>query len=96
MGQVAGGKTLPHLVDTVLLLSALTLAGCCVSRRATRPGCWRRSSAWCLRRARRRRPAPGRPLAVRAAAWLGALATVGWIVSVAITKSPRGFFSMLL
>ena len=90
-------KTLPHLVDTVLLLSALTLAW---MLRLT-PG----NAPWVLAKivglvvyvglgvvALR----PGRPLAVRAAAWLAALATVGWIVSVAVAKNPRGFFSMLL
>ena len=90
-------KTLPHLVDTVLLLSALTLAW---MLRLT-PG----NAPWVLAKivglvvyvglgvvALR----PGRPLALRAAAWLGALATVGWIVWVAVTKNPRGFFSMLL
>jgi uncharacterized membrane protein SirB2 len=39
---------------------------------------------------------PGRSLAVRATAWVTALATVGWIVSVAITKDPRGFLAALL
>jgi len=34
---------------------------------------------------------PGRPASVRAAAWVAALATFGWIVSVAITKDPLGF-----
>jgi len=38
---------------------------------------------------------PGRSLAVRAAAWTAALATVGWIASVAVTKNPRGFLAML-
>jgi len=90
-------RTLPHLVDTVLLLSALTLAW---MLRLT-PG----NAPWLLAKivglvvyvglgvvALR----PGRPLAVRAAAWLAALVTVGWIVSVALTKSPQGFLSMLI
>ena len=90
-------KTLPHLVDTLLLLSALTLAW---MLRLT-PG----NAPWLLAKiiglvvyvglgvvALR----PGRPLAVRATAWLAALATVGWIVSVALRKDPRGFFSTLL
>jgi hypothetical protein len=34
------------------------------------------------------------PLRVRATAWVVALATVSWIVSVAITKSPLGAFSL--
>lgn len=36
---------------------------------------------------------PGRPPAVRVAAWLAALATAGWIVSVAISKRPWGWFA---
>jgi uncharacterized membrane protein SirB2 len=39
---------------------------------------------------------PGRSLEFRAAAWVAALFTVGWIVSVAITKSPMGFFAARL
>lgn len=39
------------------------------------------------------RPKLPRPL--RAAAWIGALATAGWIVSVALTKSAWGYFSAL-
>ena len=31
---------------------------------------------------------PGRPLALRAGAWAAALAVVGWIVAVALTKDP--------
>ena len=90
-------KTLPHLVDSVLLLSALALAW---MLRLT-PG----NAPWLLAKivglvvyvglgvvALR----PGRPLKVRAAAWVAALATVGWIVSVAVTKSPSGIFSALL
>lgn len=39
---------------------------------------------------------PGRPRAVRIAAWLAALATAGWIVSVAVSKSPWGFWAALV
>jgi len=90
-------KSLPHVVDSVLLLSALTLAW---MLRLT-PG----NAPWLLAKivglvvyvglgvvALR----PGRPRMVRAAAWIAAMATVGWIVSVAITKSPLGFFAALL
>jgi len=86
-------KTLPHLIDSVLLLSALMLAW---MLRLT-PG----SAPWLLAKiiglllyiglgvvALR----PGRPLAVRASAWVAALLTFGWIVSVALTKNPLGFF----
>jgi len=85
-------KTLPHLIDSVLLLSALTLAWLL---RLT-PG----SAPWLLAKiigllvyiglgviALR----PGRPLAVRASAWGAALLIFAWIVSVAVTKNPLGF-----
>lgn len=88
-------KTLPHVVDSVLLLSALTLAW---MLRLT-PG----SAPWLLAKiigllvyiglgvvALR----PGRPWAVRAGAWVAALLTFGWIVSVALTKHPLGCFGV--
>jgi len=93
-GPVA--KRLPHVVDTVLLVSALMLAWML----RLSPG----NAPWLVAKvvglvlyvglgvvALR----PGRPKAVRAAAWLAAIATVGWIVSVAITKSPFGFLIFL-
>ena len=94
LGRLA--KTVPHLVDSVLLLSGLTLAW---TLRLTPD-----RAPWLLAKlaglvvyvglgvlALR----PGRPRAVRATAWLGALAVVGWMVSVAITKHPLGIFSLL-
>ena|SRR6187402_1189558 len=93
--QGRAAKSLPHLVDTVLLVSALTLAWMLRLTLGNAP--------WLLAKivglvvyvglgvvALR----PGRPNAVRAAAWVGALATAGWIVSVALTKSPLGVFSI--
>lgn len=95
---VAGraAKTLPHLVDSVLLLSALTLVW------LLRPS--PAGATWLLAKvlglllyiglgmvALR----PGRPWPVRAAAWLAALAVVGWIVSVALTKQPLGLLAAL-
>jgi uncharacterized membrane protein SirB2 len=38
---------------------------------------------------------PSNPRGVRAVAWIAALATAGWIVSVAITKNPAGFLAYL-
>jgi len=98
-GWVRGraAKSLPHVVDTALLLSALMLAW---MLRLT-PG----DAPWLLAKivglviyvgfgvvALR----PVGSVAVRATAWVAALATVGWIVSVAITKNPRGFLAALL
>ena len=89
-------RTLPHVVDTVLLASALGLAW---MLRLT-PG----NAPWLLAKILGLivyvglgvvALGPGRPAAVRATAWLAALATVAWIVSVAITKTPLGFLSAL-
>jgi uncharacterized membrane protein SirB2 len=94
--QGRAAKSWPHVVDTVLLLSALTL----VWMLRVNPG----DAPWLMAKviglvvyvglgvvALR----PGRPRAVRAAAWVGALATALWIVSVAITKNPYGWASQL-
>ena len=84
-------RVVPHVVDTLLLLSALVMAW---TLRLT-PG----NAPWLTAKiaglllyiglgmlALR----PGRPLALRITAWVAALAVFGWIVSVAITKQPLG------
>jgi len=89
-------KTLPHIIDTVLLLSALTLAWMLSLTPANAP--------WLMAKvvgvviyvalgviAMR----PTRSKRVRVAAWLAAMATAGWIVSVAITKSAWGVLSLM-
>jgi uncharacterized membrane protein SirB2 len=89
-------KSLPHLVDTVLLASALALAWML----RLSPG----NAPWLTAKligllvyiglgmvALR----PAWPKPVRAAAGVAALATVGWIVSVALTKNPAGFLAAL-
>ena len=88
-------KTLPHIVDSVLLVSALLLAWMLRLTPASAP--------WLVAKivgllvyiglgmvALR----PGRAPALRAIAWVVALATFGWIVSVAITKNPLGFLGL--
>ena len=88
-------RTAPHVVDTVLLLSALALAWTLRLNPASTP--WLLAKilalvayiglgAVALR--------PGRPLAVRATAWALALLSVAYIVSVAITKDPAGFLRL--
>jgi uncharacterized membrane protein SirB2 len=87
-------KTLPQQVDSVLLLSALSLAW--MLRLAPREAPWLMAKiaglvlyiglgAVALR--------PGNHRTAQALAWAGALATAGWIVSVAMRKDPLGFFS---
>jgi uncharacterized membrane protein SirB2 len=86
-------RTLPHLVDSVLLASAIALA---VSLRLSPI-----SSTWLLAKtiglcvyiglgmvALRF----GRNPRTRAIAWLGALLVFAYIVTVAISKNPRGPF----
>jgi uncharacterized membrane protein SirB2 len=82
-------RILPHVVDTVLLASALWLAASL--------GAF--SQSWLLAKlvglvgyivlgtiALRR----GATKAIRAAAFVAALATAGYIVAVALTRNPRG------
>lgn len=89
-------RTLPHIVDTVLLASALAMAW---MLRLT-PG----NAPWLTAKiigllvyiglgVVALRPGIAKP--VRAAAWVAALLTVGWMVSVAITKSPLGILRAL-
>jgi uncharacterized membrane protein SirB2 len=89
-------KSLPHLVDTILLASALVLAWMLRLSPGNAP--WLTAKLLgllvyiglgmvALR--------PSRPKRVRAAAGVAALAPVGWIVSVALTKNPAGFLAAL-
>ena len=87
-------RVVPHVVDTILLVSALWLA-------------WqigRGAAPWITAKivallayialgtiALKR----GRTPAIRAAAFFGALAVFGYIVSVAVTKSPWGALARL-
>lgn len=90
-------KVAPHVVDTVLLGTAIAL----VVLAHQLP--WEQS--WVLAKilgllayigfgmvALRR----GRTKSLRVAAWLAALASFGYIVSVALTRSPLGFLEWLV
>jgi uncharacterized membrane protein SirB2 len=85
----------PHLIDTVLLASALWLAWQ-LGADGTRGWLWAKVVALCayialgtiaLKR--------GRTRGGRTVAFVAALATFGYIVSVAVTKSPLGAFARL-
>ncbi|MEO8302579.1 MAG: SirB2 family protein [Betaproteobacteria bacterium] len=89
-------RIVPHIVDTVLLASAIGLAAMLGIDPATRG--WLAAKVVgllvyialgtiALKR--------GRTRSIRLAAFVGALATFGYIVSVAIAKSPAGFFAGL-
>jgi uncharacterized membrane protein SirB2 len=82
-------KTLPHVVDTLLLASRLGLAWWLQLSPGTAPWLVAKLAGVvvyivlgivALK--------PGRPMAVRFAAWIGALVTFGYIAGVAITKDP--------
>lgn len=101
LGSLAGArwvgsraaKTLPHLVDTVLLASAVALAFTLRLNPATTP--WLLAKlvalvAYIVLGALALRPRLSG--ASRSAAFVAALATFGYIVSVAITKQPGGWF----
>ena len=81
----------PHVVDTALLASAIALAWMLkqypfvhgwITAKVVALLAYIALGSLALR--------PGRPKAVRAAALVAALATVGYIVSVALTRDPRG------
>lgn len=87
-------RTLPHVVDSVLLASGVTLAWSASLDPLTTPWLLTKLIALlvyiglgvvALR--------PSLPLAWRTGAWILALATFGFIASVAISKTPLGFLS---
>jgi len=89
-------RTLPHVVDTVLLASALTMAWLAGWTPANAP--WLDAKIVALlvyiglgMLALR----PGRSLALRTTAFVLAVLTFGYIVSVAFTKHPLGLLSLV-
>ena len=86
-------KTWPHVVDSVLLLSAFALAWMLRLNPAVSPWLMAKIGGLVLYIAlglvalRSGIPSP-----LRTAAWFSALAVFGYVVSVAITKNPAGFF----
>ncbi len=87
-------RVVPHVVDTILLASALWLAwqlgrGAApwIAAKVVALLAYVALGTIALKR--------GRTPAIRAAAFFGALATFGYIVSVAMTKSPWGALARL-
>jgi len=89
-------RTLPHVVDTVLLGSAIALAWALQLNPLTTPWLAAKIAGLlayiglglvALR--------PQRPLAQRALAWIAALLCFAQIVAVAITKQASGVFSLI-
>ncbi len=86
-------KTWPHVVDSALLLSAFTLAWRLRLNPAVSPWLMAKIGGLVLYIALGLVALrPGIPSPLRTAAWISALAVFGYVVSVAITKSPAGFF----
>lgn len=89
-------RVAPHIVDTVLLASALWLAWAIgqvpfvhgwVTAKVFALLAYIVLGSLALRH--------GRTRAVRAAAFVAALAAAGYIISVALTRDPRGAFAVL-
>ncbi|TXC65189.1 invasion protein [Piscinibacter aquaticus] len=92
-GRVA--RTLPHLVDTVLLISAVALAwmlrlnpleNARLAAKIVGLLAYIGLGMVALK--------PGRPLALRALAWVAALLCFAQIVTTAITKNPLGLLAL--
>ncbi len=88
-------RIVPHVVDTVLLASALWLAWQ-LGYAGTRGWLWAKVVALALYIglgvvALK----PGRPARVRVLAFVAAIVTFAYIVSVALTKSPLSVLSLL-
>lgn len=90
-------KTLPHVVDTVLIVSAIWLAWILRLTPSNAPWITAKIAGLfayiaigmvALRFGRTKR--------VRAGAWVLAMLTFAYIVSVALTKNPRGFLAPLI
>jgi uncharacterized membrane protein SirB2 len=99
-GMLAGGswirsrsaKTLPHVVDTVLIASAIALAWTLRLSPANAPWIAAKLAGLFVYIALGMVTLRfGRTRKVKAMAFGGALLTFAWIVSVAITRDPRGF-----
>lgn len=89
-------RTLPHIVDTVLLTTALAMAWMLQLNPLTTPWLAAKIGGLLLYIALGMLALrPGRPLAIRVACWVAALLCFGWIVSVALTKNPVGALQML-
>ncbi|MEP7183215.1 MAG: SirB2 family protein [Betaproteobacteria bacterium] len=87
-------RIVPHVVDTLLLASALWLvweigpgAGPWIAAKVAGLVVYIGVGIVALR--------AGKTRAIRVGAFVFALATFAWIVSVALTKSPLGFFAPL-
>jgi uncharacterized membrane protein SirB2 len=89
-------RVLPHVNDTVLLIAAMSLAA--MSGQYPFVVSWVTAKvlgviAYIILGALALRDASTRRL--RIICWYASIAVFGWIVSVALTRQPMGFFSVL-
>lgn len=87
-------RILPHVNDSLLLAAALTLAA--MSGQYPFVDAWLTAKvfgliAYIILGSLALKP--GRPASVRVLAGFGAVATFGWIVSVALTRQPLGWLA---
>ena len=90
-------KRLPHIVDTVVLLSAVTLAAMLHLNPAHAPWLMAKILSLLLYIALGMvalRPRFG--WKIRATAWALALVVLAWIATVAVLKNPWGFIALML
>jgi uncharacterized membrane protein SirB2 len=90
-------KVVPHINDTVLLIAALSLAA--MSGQYPFVVGWVTAKvlgviAYIILGALALRDASTKQM--RVVCWLASLVVFGWIVSVALTRQPVGFFAVLL
>ena len=89
-------KTLPHVVDTILIVSAVWLAWILRLTPANAPWIGAKIIGLLVYIAVGMVALRfGRTKPVRASAWIGAMLVFGYIVSVAVAKDPRGFLLWL-
>ena len=89
-------KTLPHVVDTILIVSAVWLAWILRLMPANAPWIGAKIIGLLVYIAVGMIALRfGRTKGVRASAWIGAMLVFGYIVSVAVTKDSRGFLLWL-
>jgi len=89
-------RTLPHIVDTVLLVSAIALAWMLKLSPLQAPWLLAKIVGLVLYIALGMLALkPGRSEVVRVGAFLAALVTFGYIASVAVSKDPAGFLAWI-
>jgi uncharacterized membrane protein SirB2 len=90
--RTRSARMLPHVVDTVLIVSAIALAWTLRLSPGNAPWIAAKIAGLFVYIALGMIALRfGRTRAIRATAFVAALLTFTWIVSVAITKDPRGF-----